>query len=292
MSARLWSIDLNTRKVPTLRTELMTSADRVNLLFLSDLHWDSNHSDRAALKRILDEAMRRDAVILLLGDVLDLMQGREDRRGSKGSLRPEHKVDAYFSAVVEDWVRWYEPYARNTWIALQGNHTSSVLKHQEIDVDRMWVGMLNAAGATIDYPGYSTYARILNQASTRRTNLRMFLHHGYGGGGPVTKGTIQASRRSAIYPDAHFLVTGHIHESWGVDHPQYRLDHDGKPYEMTQEHYSCGAWKGEFDDGKGGWWVEKGMGPRPKTGWWCELRYTSHFGLNYVFTKAKPEMIG
>lgn len=292
MSERLWTIDTNTRKVPTLRTTLTTVDQRAHLLFIGDLHWDSIHADRTAMKRVLDEAIRRDAVIVMLGDTLDLMGGKDDRRGSKGSLRPEHKVDAYFTTVVEDWVRWYEPYARNTWIALQGNHTSSVLRHQEIDIDRMWIGMLNAAGATIDYPGYSTYARIMNQANTRRQSLRFFVHHGHGGGGPVTRGSIQAARRAVMYPDANFLVTGHVHSSYAIDHEQYRLDHDGKPYVTTQEHYSISSWKDEFADGKGGWWVEKGMGPRQYSGWWCELKYSAHFGLRWAFTKATPEMVG
>jgi len=292
MSERLWSIGTNNRKVPTLHTNLQHVNQRVHMLFLGDLHFDNMHADRKTLKRLLDAALERDAVIVLLGDALDLMQGRDDRRSSKSALRPEHKDDAYLSSVVEEWVDWYRPYAANTWITLTGNHESAMMKHHEIDPTRYWVQMLNAGGATIDYPGYSTYARVMNKASTRRQSLRFFVHHGYGGGGPVTKGTIQASRRSTLYPDAHFLVSGHIHESWGVTHAQYRLDHDGKPYEMMQEHYSVGSIKNEFDHGKGGWWVEKGMGPRPKSGWWCEIRYSAHSGLNYAFTQAKPEMVG
>ena len=292
MSERLWSIDTNTNKVPSLRTSLTSVDQRVHLLFLGDAHFDNAHSDRRALKRLLDAAIERDAIIVLLGDMLDLMGGRDDRRSSKSALRPEHKVDAYFTAVLDEWVEWYRPYARNTWIALEGNHCSAVKKHHEFDPTRLWTQQLNAAGATIDYPGYSTYARIMNRANTRRQSLRFFIHHGYGGGGPVTKGTIQASRRATLYPDAHFLVSGHIHESWAVTHAQYRLDHDGKPYEMMQEHYSVGSVKSEFNDGKGGWWVEKGMGPRPKSGWWCELKYSAHSGLNFAFTQAKPEMVG
>ena len=34
------------------------------------------------------------------GDVLCLMQGRYDPRGSKASVRPEHQVDNYLDAVI------------------------------------------------------------------------------------------------------------------------------------------------------------------------------------------------
>jgi predicted phosphodiesterase len=287
MSERLWAIDADTRKVPSLRTKLKLAGDSVTILYLGDTHFDNAHADRAAIKRLLDEALERDAVIVLLGDMLDLMGGRDDRRSSKSALRTEHKVDAYFTAVLDEWTDFYRPYAKNTWIALEGNHCSAVRRMHEFDPTRTWVRQLNAEGAAIDYPGYSTYARILNSAGTRREGLRFFVHHGYGGGGPVTRGAIQAARRAVLYPDANWIVTGHVHSSWNMDHEQYRLDADGKPYVAVQEHYSVGSAKDEHGDGKGGWWVEKGMGPRQKSGWWCELTYTAHRGLMWAFTKAK-----
>ena len=285
--SRRWAIDTNPDSVPTLRTKLERVEHTFDLLFLGDLHWDNAHADHKAIKRVLDQAVERDAVIVLLGDTLDLMGGKDDRRSSKSALRPEHKVDAYFSAVIDGWADWYAPYAERTWIALEGNHCSAVRKHHEIDVTRLWIARLNAAGATIQYPGYSTYARILNNRGTEHTNIRFFIHHGYGGGGPVTRGVIQAQRRALTYPDADFLVTGHIHSSWSVTHEQYRLGHMGRPYKQMQEHYSVAGFKDEYADGEGGWWVERGLGPRDKSGWWCHVSYSHQRKLMFSFEKAK-----
>ena len=286
--SRRWAIDTNPDSVPTLRTKLERVDHTYSLLFIGDTHFDSAYCDRAALKRVLDEALDRDAAIVLLGDQLDLMEGRDDRRSSKSALRPEYKVDAYFSAVIDDWCDWYQPYAANTWVVLEGNHESAVRKHHEIDVTRFWVARLNAAGANMQYPGYSTYGRLLNNRGTEHTSLTMFVHHGFGGGGPVTKGTIQAQRRAVTYPDADFLVSGHIHGGYYVPHEQYRLGHLGRPFEAVQEHYAVGAWKSEYDDGRGNWHVEKGRGPREQSGWWCHVSYNPRRGLRYSFEKAKP----
>lgn len=280
-----WSIDTKNDSVPTLRTNV-GGGKELNLLFIGDAHWDHAQCDRSSLKAVLNEALERDSVIILLGDQLCLMGGRDDHRGSKSALRPEHKTDAYFSSVVDDFADWYSPYAKNTWYALTGNHEQAVVKYHEIDPTRMWISRLNAAGASIQYPGYSTYARILVSHNTRRSSIIMFAHHGYGGGGPVTKGVIQSQRRAAMYPDANFIVTGHIHTPYYVPHEQFRLNGAGRPYHAFQEAYSTGTFKDEFGRGEGGWHVERGQGPREKSGWWCRVKATSQRGVRWTFEKA------
>jgi UDP-2,3-diacylglucosamine pyrophosphatase LpxH len=286
MSERLWSIDTDARAVPTLRADVK-SDQQLNVLYLGDLHWDHAQCDRAGLRSVLDQAVERDAVIVLLGDNLCLMQGRDDRRSGKDALRPEHKTDAYFSTVVDDFAEWYAPYADRTWFTLEGNHESAVRKHHEIDITRMWVSRLNAAGATIQYPGYASYARVLVNYYSRRGSVRFFAHHGHGGGGEVTRGTIQAQRRAVLYPDANWIISGHVHSSYQVDHEQFRMNDAGKPFVAVQTHLSVGSWKPEFGDGTGGWHVEKGRGPRQASGWWCRVSASSARGIRYAFEKAE-----
>ena len=59
------------------------------------------------------------------------MGGKYDPRSSKSSLRPEYQVDNYFDKVVEDAVKFYEPYKENIKLITMGNHESSVLRRQE-----------------------------------------------------------------------------------------------------------------------------------------------------------------
>ena len=287
MTAARWRVDSCPRAIPTLRADLPNQEHELTLLFLGDLHWDHALCNRAALKRVLTEALERNAAIILLGDQLCAMQGTNDKRSRKSALRPEHKVDAYFSAVVDDFAGWWEPYAASTWLALEGNHESSVRSYHEVDLTRLWVSRLNAGGACIQYPGYSTYARVMVTQHTRRSSVPFFVHHGHGGGGEVTRGAIQAQRRAVLYPDAHFVVTGHVHSAYQISHEQWRVNSAGRPFLAVQEHVSTGTWKDEFGRGAGGWWVERGGGPRHASGWWCRFRVTSRNGdVRWSFEKA------
>jgi hypothetical protein len=95
------------------------------VLLISDIHWDSPYCQRDLLKRHLDEAVKQDAHIHFNGDTFDLMGGRRDFRGSKGSLRPEFKVDHYFDEIVNKAIEWFSPYAKNLKVVGWGNHETS-----------------------------------------------------------------------------------------------------------------------------------------------------------------------
>jgi UDP-2,3-diacylglucosamine pyrophosphatase LpxH len=52
-----------------------------DVLMISDVHFDNPKCDRKLLKKHLDEAKRRNAKVLINGDLFDLMQGKNDKRG-------------------------------------------------------------------------------------------------------------------------------------------------------------------------------------------------------------------
>ena len=62
--------------------------DKQKFLLISDLHWDNPHCDRELLKNHLDEAVRRNAAVVVNGDFFCLMQGKGDPRRSKDDIRP------------------------------------------------------------------------------------------------------------------------------------------------------------------------------------------------------------
>jgi hypothetical protein len=74
-----------------------------NLLFISDVHYDSVKCDRSLLHRHLEEARRIGAGVFIFGDLFDLMQGRFDPRGNYSELRPEYKSCTYVDEVM--WAR-------------------------------------------------------------------------------------------------------------------------------------------------------------------------------------------
>lgn len=260
------------------------------ILFLGDLHWDHPRADQKAIKKVLDEAVANDAWIVLLGDTLCAMQATGDRRGDKESVRPEHQRSDYFTALIETAVEFFRPYRHNIWSMLDGNHETAARKHHDIDLIKHIVRELNAEGGNILRPGYQSYHQIRLHRGQQKISRNLFLAHGHGGGGPVTKGTIQAQRRAVTYPDAHVVVSGHIHSQYYVAHEQHRINSQGRVYDTAQEHYVVSSFKNEYKNGKGGWHVERGGGPVLPMGWWSDwwVSDSKQSNAKWSFWKAEP----
>lgn len=245
-------------------------------LVSSDRHWDSVNSDRAMQKRHLELMLERGGLLIDNGDAFDLMQGRNDRRGSKSSLRPEHTNDAYFSSVINTAAEWFKPYAGNILMWAEGNHETSIRRHQEIDVTGHFLAELKAHGGQNIHRGrYANYVRFQFQRGTnkRLNNMVLFAHHGSGGSSPVTRGVIQSNRRAVTYPDADIIITGHLHSEWLVPIRRERITQRGIIYDKRQYHVSVGTYKQTPHDR--GWEVEMGMG-RPSVGAvWMRFYYCS-----------------
>ena len=241
------------------------------VLLLSDIHWDNPKCDRALLKRHMDEAMEVDADILMNGDTLCLMQGRADRRGSKSGIRPEHNVDHYFDAVVNDAIEWFSPYAKNIKMISYGNHETAIIKHQEIDVIQRLVGGLNQKNGThIQTGGNGGWVVYTFKREKRNTTAayRIKYFHGSGGGGPVTKGTIQFNRMATMVEGADMVWMGHVHEDHELTYQVERINQSNHVHLKEVLMVRTATYKEEYGDekdgyGAKGWMVERGSPPKP-----------------------------
>lgn len=265
------------------------------VLLLSDIHWDNPKCDRALLKRHMDEAMEVDADILMNGDTLCLMQGRADRRGSKSGIRPEHNVDHYFDAVVNDAIEWFSPYAKNIKMISYGNHETAIIKHQEIDVIQRLVGGLNQKNKThIQTGGYGgwvvyTFKRDKSRAASA---FRIKYFHGSGGGGPVTKGTIQFNRMATMVEGADMVWMGHVHEDHELTYQVERINQMNRVHLQEVLMVRTATYKEEYGDekdgyGAKGWMVERGSPPKPLGGRWLVLEPVRDQSQNVDETKVK-----
>jgi len=295
MTAGAWTV--SDAGIPTA-TANVNRDEGATLLFIGDLHLDYPNADRKGAARLLKRAVERDAAIILLGDVFDVMQGMGDRRRSKAELRARYAGrDDYLTAVLEDVTAFLEPFASHVWIALDGNHESAITHYNEVSLTKLLAHDLRRAGGPVVAPGYQTYA--LARLSFRQDDTRadtvvpFWISHGHGGGGEVTKGTLQAQRRAVTYPDARFVVSGHIHSSYFVAHEQHRVTPNGLVYDTEQEHYCVGGWKNEHRGSR--FHIEKGRGPRLPSGWWATF-YRAHGDATegradrarWEFTRAIP----
>lgn len=250
--------------------------DGDSLLLLSDVHWDNPHCDRRKFKQALDKAKERGAKVAIFGDFFCAMQGKYDKRSSKTAIKPEHQTGNYLDSLVYTAADWLEPYRDIIAFISPGNHESAIQQRHETDLIRRLCSKLGCHAG--DYMGW------LIAAVTRSTNKNKYIcriayHHGYGGGGPVTKDVIQASRRAVYLPDADVCVSGHTHDRWIFEVPRLRLKKNFEQVRDTQLHLKLGCFKDEMTGN--GWAVEKGMPPKADGGIFLNF-YFDHVGKNHL----------
>lgn len=224
-------------------------------------------------RRHLEEAKQRDAPVIDNGDFFCAMQGKFDKRSSKSKVRPEHQQDNYLDALVDTAADFFEPYAHQLAVIGDGNHETSIKKRHETDLGERLVAVLNSrTKAGIQKCGYGSWVRFMFVDNNASKSIKLYRYHGHGGGGPVTKGTIQTNRRAAVY-DADIIYTGHIHEEWTLTTVRASVTNNGIPRQSRQTHICGPTYKDEYADGTGGWHVETGKPPKPIGAVWLRFRW-------------------
>lgn len=252
-------------------------------LFISDIHFDAKGCEREMLKRHLDTALLHNSPVFILGDFWDAMQGRDDRRGSKSSLRDEYLASHYFNAIIDDAVNFLEPYGSVIAGWGQGNHETAVKKKHEFDLLQMAVGKLHDRGHThivpMGYIGWIFFRlHAANPQGQKRgplQTLKVAWSHGYGGNAKRTKGVLEADLRAAIFPDADIFLSGHIHQQWALPIPRNRVTSHGRVFQDEQLHVQLPTYKNDHqEDHDEGWVFEKGFAPAPLGGVWLTFTRT------------------
>lgn len=257
-------------------TEVKINKKLQSFLLLSDIHFDSAYCERKLLKDTLDEALEKDALILFNGDFFDLMQGRNDRRGSKSNIRKEYLGDNYFDLVIQDAFEFLKPYAKNIIIMADGNHETAITKNNETNpLDRLCYILRKEAGSQVIHTGYQSWV-VLKLALDKNVLLPYFIkmHHGAGGNARVTKGVIEHNRMSTYVEGADLIWLAHTHTQYAMHSTTERMNSTNR-YSIDLEkvyHIRTGCWKQEYKEG--GWSVEKGFSPSEIGGYWLDLTAT------------------
>jgi hypothetical protein len=253
-------------------------AGQQDYLLISDVHWDNPKCDRALLKKHLDQAVKRNARILINGDLFCIMQGLTDRRGSKGQVRPEHVGDDYFDLVNNSAIEFFRPYAHHILMVGEGNHESAVKRKGEFDILARFVYGMNAlTGSKIQLGSYTGWVVFRGTySSTTRSSFKMKYHHGFGGGGVVTKGVIQNQRMDSSTEGADVIWMGHVHEMYHLLSVADALEHNPisgyRTVQRVRHHIRTSSYKNESSGG--GYHDEKGRPAKPLGGYWMRLTAT------------------
>ena len=246
-------------------------------LLVSDAHIDNAHADRQMFDKHMRQCRERGAKWLSNGDFLCLLQGKYDLRSDTSACRPEHQRGRYLDAVISTTADYVAPHADMALLFAPGNHETAVKKRHETDMNERLVEALRQrrpADCQAYAGSYANWVRFLVREKNRRqlvaSSIVMYMHHGYGGGGPVTRGTIQTSRMAVYLPDADIIWTGHTHDEWIMPIQRARLSPHGRPYLDRVMHVRSPGYKDEFSE-QNGWAVEKGMPPKPKGALWLRF---------------------
>lgn len=259
-------------------------------LITADEHVDNPHFKEKLYKHHMDQAVERNAFVTSIGDFIDGMQGRNDKRHTKGDTREELKTDAYLNDLSDYGVNLLAPYKDNMALLVKGNHETGLQKHTEYDVNREIRKSLALLGSPVQGGNYRGWLRLRfeHEAGGSRRTLKCYYTHGYGGGGPVTKGVIQANRKAVYLRDADIVLSGHVHEQWMFPIEQAGITASGEEIAYTQTHLMIPTYKEEFLNIGEGFHHQKGGPPKPVGCWWVRFYYSSRTGnIEYECIKGE-----
>lgn len=242
--------------------------------WMSDLHLDAPECWRDLLRANLDEAVSKNAMIFDVGDILDVIASRNDPRGNKGNVRPEDNTGHYLDSVISNACEFLHPYRNHLAVIGTGNHEAAVYKKLETDLTARLIEKINSrrnsALTPIQRGNYRYWVAMQAHCVSRGSQQTRLIcaYHGSGGGGEVTKGSMQAQRKMAVF-NADIVVLGHIHERWEMDIRQEVLNPSTKePQLRRQLTVQLGSYKTDWRlDGKATWHMMKaGSTPKPLGG--------------------------
>jgi hypothetical protein len=217
----------------------------------------------------MERAKELDDPVITTGDLFCAMQGKHDPRRMPEDVRPEHMVNDYLDALPRSAAEWFLPYARQWALVGYGNHETSILRHNQVDLIRNFLYILanesgNVNNGRLARGGYGgrLFIEFRDKVGklVQRDQVRYF--HGSGGGGAVTKGTLKPVKRAAMWPEADFVITGHIHEAWVFPIKREKTKR-GDVFHQIQHHIQVPTYKEEYGDGSGGFHNERERPPKP-----------------------------
>ena len=243
----------NNNEVISIKVEDNTKINK-QVYLMSDVHFDSIACDRKTLKKHLDEAKAKDALIILGGDWFDAMQGKFDTRRSLDELRPEYRTDRYFDVVVEDSAEFLKPYAKNIVAITQGNHELKVKRYSNTDLTGRLASYLRFVGSEVVTGGWKGWIRFMLSYSTRRSTINMYYSHNASG--------IAVNRQAVYEPDANIIWNGHTHTAYVMPIERDRISEKGRTYHDVCWFVRTPGYKRDWDI-RDGFAAQKGFGPNP-----------------------------
>src|SRR3972149_4460533 len=231
----------------------------IKILVTSDVHFDSALCNRTQFFEDMEVALENEAMILIIGDFFDAMNGRFDPRRDMSKLRPEYRREDYYDYIVQDAANKLREISKNILFIAPGNHELSVLKNANTDLTSRLAKKLSTRNHSIFVGGYGGIIMIQNMSVT----IPIKYFHGSGGEAPVTRGAIQTNRQAVFLPDFKLVLNGHSHHMYWIPIVRERVNPYNGHYFDIQHHVRTPGYLMDYGDGTSGWEVTRGGVPKP-----------------------------
>lgn len=257
----VWKIEELHRQCHTVTFNMQQSPSDFWALICSDAHLDNKLCDRELLKKHHQLAQERNAPIFHFGDLFCAMQGKWDKRADLNELRPEHQSGNYLDRLVDTSAEWFEPFKSDLALITLGNHETSIIKHHQTHLTERLCDRLK-----VKMGGYWGYVLFRFAYQNAFITKKLCYHHGYGGGGEVTRGYIDNNRTRSQY-NGDIFCSGHIHRHNQDKNVMWDITAKGTIFEREQYFLRSSTYKGNGSNHD----AETGKGPRPRGGWWLHF---------------------
>jgi hypothetical protein len=225
---------------------------KIRVVVISDGHFDNPHSQLKWLQNKLDNEFK-DAYIIIGGDSIDVMQGKNDRRSDKSIITDKTRRADYFNAVYE-YVKKeiHDRYNDRIITWNRGNHDNSIINHNEIDLISLICGDVTPVGAVSGYIHFQ-----YTEKNHRCASSLLYYQHIPDSGGKRSKGMLSVDTIRGKFPDADIFVTEHIHNAWIHPEGVERVDSRCNVTKKIQWFIQNTTIKDEFDTDRNGFFHEK-----------------------------------
>lgn len=258
--------------------------EAIRIAWFADIHFDSHYTNRKLLKQHLNKCLETNTYIILGGDLLDLMQGKNDPRSNKTELKNKYNSNDYINKIINDITNFLQPYKHLILLILKGNHDLKYTEKYGIDTIDLIGDKLN-----IKTGSYSNYIRLNFELGSGKGGYKSFLiYHSHSSGsiGMRSKGTLAIDILAGKYPDADIYVTEHSHSSFIIPISVERLDRFNKIKYETKYFLQVPSYEESWKDNRNNWWNQTNKGPRPIGHYLMEFNYNRddkiRYNINFV----------
>ena len=196
--------------------------DEIHLRPLFDLHIGHKLCNERKLRQYMANSPEG-SYFVMGGDILDSVI-IPDKRYSKSA-------DASASgAIVDDQIdRAYEilkPYRERILSAIDGNHEQTIIKSCGTNPTKRLCELLSTDSHKVDYLGTKSVLKLMmHDNMSRIRTVKVYMHHGSGGGAQTAGGDLTKYERKAMDYNMDIFLYGHTH---GKDiHPIIYYDFSG-----------------------------------------------------------------